>query len=230
MVAAEQTAEQPEERELLESVRAGYQEYRGTLGRGPDPPTGPWSREQLLRWADAHRSKQLEAQCEKLVKFNNESMAETAAASVRIGDRARHLMLLVGLLGPLSGLIGGYLIARGLSHTLTRLVVRMQDLHGAGPGGGHPGFEGRNALARPGSAARSRGRAHAAVVVQAQERQQEMLRAEQLAAVGQLAASMAHEVRNPLTSIKLLIGAARLGGDLALSREDLEVMHQEIGA
>src|SRR5262249_5150080 len=68
------------------------------------------------------------------------------------------------------------------------------------------------------------------VVKQLQRQECETLRAEQLAAVGQLAASIAHEVRNPLTSIKLLVGAALNGRcPEGLSQTDLQVIHDEVG-
>jgi len=65
------------------------------------------------------------------------------------------------------------------------------------------------------------------VVEQAQRRERDALRAEQLAAVGQLAAGLAHEVRNPLMSMKLLTDAALAGGEL--TADDMRVISDQIG-
>jgi signal transduction histidine kinase len=56
-----------------------------------------------------------------------------------------------------------------------------------------------------------------------------MLRAEQLAAVGQLAASVAPEVRNPLTAVKMRVELALRPRDpKPLTRDDLRVIHGEV--
>jgi signal transduction histidine kinase len=230
LARATRIAEQPEEKRLIESIQAGYQNYMQSIAAGAKNPGPAWNKDQLLRWADAHPVRELTARCAELLKLDEQSMADTAEKSDRMGDLTRRWMLVLGLLGPLSGLVGGYIIARGLSRTLTRLVVRVQDLNAQ--------FEqeveslGLKAGTHFGDLDRQLDHVVdrvRAVVVQAQKRQQEMLRAEQLAAVGQLAAGMAHEVRNPLTSIKLLVGAARRAESKhPLSSEDLAVIHQEI--
>lgn len=57
--------------------------------------------------------------------------------------------------------------------------------------------------------------------------QESFLRAERLSLLGQFAAGLAHEIKNPLTSIKMLLQGS-LENNLPLERIDLEIMEKEI--
>jgi len=67
-----------------------------------------------------------------------------------------------------------------------------------------------------------------AVAERLRRSESELLRREQLAQVGQLAAGMAHELRNPLMPMKMLVQAAVERRDAGLVGRSLEVVYEEI--
>jgi signal transduction histidine kinase len=68
------------------------------------------------------------------------------------------------------------------------------------------------------------------VLADLQQARDEVIRSERLAAVGELAAGVAHEIRNPLTSVKLLLQhAAKQRTANPLSESNLNLILDEIG-
>jgi signal transduction histidine kinase len=226
---ARESAHVSREQELLEKIGASYQRYRSALVQ--TPVRAPSSNVSIvLHWADAHPVQHLLDSCEELVRVNRETRAVLAEESQAVSSQGRTALVLAGVMGPVGGVIGGFGVAWGLSRSITRLSVRVRDIHAE--------LDQEVGRVRLGTLTDldplDRRLEHLLqrvrdVINRMQEQQQEVLRAEQLAAVGQLAASIAHEVRNPLTSIKLLVGAALRGGSAqALTSEDLQVIHDEV--
>ncbi|HTD79262.1 MAG TPA: histidine kinase dimerization/phospho-acceptor domain-containing protein, partial [Chloroflexota bacterium] len=222
-------ARKPQEQALVRKIKDGYLRYRAELASGPAPvTTRPLD---LARWADAHPIRYLQEPCQELLRLNKQEMDQTAHESEAVSHDAQVAMMLAGLLGPVSGLVVGFGIARALMRSIARLSVRLEDARAqldqevasvrlsAGSELGDLDRQLDHVVARV-----------RAVAEQVQRQQQELLRSEQLAAVGQLAASVAHEVRNPLTSIKMLVGAALKSPETqALTSDDLNVMYKEVG-
>jgi signal transduction histidine kinase len=157
-------------------------------------------------------------------------MERTATESQEASQAAYLALLVLGLAGPIGGLVMGYGVARGLKRSIYRLSVRVQDMAQR--------LEQKVAsvsvVADGDLRSLDRQIQHIVekveeVTERVQQQQRELLRAEQLSAVGQLAASVAHEVRNPLTGIKMLVEAAlRPRNPQPLRAEDLQVIHREV--
>jgi two-component system, NtrC family, sensor histidine kinase HydH len=212
-------ADKPEEKQLSAQAAESFERYLSARENASGE-----ARPQALTVLEA----QLLPVCEKLRRFN--------AVQVDVSEEEHRRALRgmtwglagVGLVASMSGLVLGYGVMRGLRRSIHQLRVRVQDA------ADKLGPELPPVVWSEGSLDELQDRMRGVVaqieeiVLTLQQREREVLRAEQLAAVGQLAAGVAHEIRNPLTSIKLLVQAGREGGDAGLPSDDLAVIEHEI--
>lgn len=152
------------------------------------------------------------------------------ARSRQISRWTAWTLIFLGVSGAAVGALSGYNIAKTLRKRLVELRVPIQTATGSidaviGPvevrsGADVEDIEGSlNSLASRVTD----------VVQRLQSAERESLRNDQLASLGQLAAGLAHELRNPLTAIRTLVEAARTGGPSAqLDGRDLEVVDEEL--
>jgi signal transduction histidine kinase len=219
-------ADQPVERTLADRLETGYAEY---LRRWQALPAATDPRHEA---AVVEATRLLETDvlypCREYEAYNDVRVEDSTSGHERT---LRHLawgMAGVGGLGAVAGLILGYGIARGLSQSIRRLRVQLRDVAGKlDPAAAEIVItEQGDFRDLHDEADRLTGRVEH-MLRELQQREHEVLRAEQLAAVGQLAAGVAHEVRNPLTSIKLLVQAAQEERG-ELTAEDLRVIESEV--
>ncbi len=216
---AERLANHEGEVKQVRRITVGLEKYRTQRVEGASPSTliGTLRAEVL-------------APCVELRLYNLDQIGRSDRENQDIVDTLRWGMLIVGVGGSLSGLVMGYGMARRLSHSIARLSVRIRDAAGR-----LNRDLGSVTLRREGDLA-DLGRQMEHVldeigrtVDQLQQREHEVLRSEQLAAVGQLAAGVAHELRNPLTSIKMLVQTGLEGErPSGLPPEDLAVVEREV--
>jgi signal transduction histidine kinase len=227
---ARQASNTDEERAWVRAIDDGYKQYeREQAGLRADA-TANRPAADYRKLVDSHPIKYIISPCDELVRSSKEQIQQTARESQRVSEQASWAMAALGLAGPVGGLIAGYGVARGLSQSVQRLGVRVQDM------AQHLGRDAASTSVAANDDLQTLDREMLALVQRVEEvtervqqHQRELLRADQLAAMGQLAASVAHEVRNPLTGIKMLVESAlRPRNPTPLNDEDLRVIHREV--
>lgn len=230
LLMAQESAATPEEQQCVEAIAEGYRRYHHEMDQLLAAGARDAARAELARLADAHPVNFVVKPSQELLRINKERMEQTSQESLRVSRQAHLTMILLGLVGPTGGLLVGYGIARGLSRSIYRLGVRVQDMaHRLDQDVASVSIDADGDIQGLDRQLEYVVRRVEEVAERQQQHQREMLRAEQLSAVGQLAASVAHEVRNPLTAVKMLVEVAlRSENRKPLSLEDLRVIHREV--
>jgi len=223
-----------DEKSLVARIHAGYLSFldEWTKVAWQEPPAGvPIDKTRLTveRLNNDLAANNLLAPARELLALEERLIHKSGAVNQDMAGWVAVFLWLLGICGAAAGLVAGFGIARSISHSIVNLYLPIRAASGrleevVGPVDIAPaqGIEHLDEILR--SMADQVG----TVVDRLQQAQHEILRAEQMSALGQLAAGLAHELRNPLTSLKLLVQAAvEAGPEAGLRGRDLAVVADE---
>ena len=167
---------------------------------------------------------------DQFLALNRNVVDTTNEANRHTAEQSRQGFLLLGITGGAAGLIAGLLIARGVSQSIVQLDVSVRGAAGRMSDVVGPVKISRSGGFRELEAGLQEVESHITTIVERlQQRELEVLHSEQLAAIGQLAAGLAHELRNPLMPMKMLVQNAIDRDDgVGLNGEQLLVVEEEI--
>jgi two-component system, NtrC family, sensor histidine kinase HydH len=231
MQQASQSAKAVDEEALVREIRLGYQKYHDELATLEEQVRREGPIQDHRKLANDHPVRHIVDPCRELLRINKRMIEKTSEETNQVAREARWAMLLLGLVGPVSGLFIGYSVARKLSRSIYQLSVRVNDMAQCLD----QQVTSVSVSADGDIESLDKQLQHVVqrveeVAERMQQHQRDMLRAEQLAAVGKLAANVAHEVRNPLMAVKMLVEAAlRPQNARPLTTEGLSIIHREVG-
>jgi two-component system, NtrC family, sensor histidine kinase HydH len=224
----EETANTSQEKATLSEIHDLLRPYYAKLGAASrtsknDEKSTPSTARNLAN--------QISDKAARISDIDHDLLGAAAERRLRIGSRIFWGRMIAILFGPLIGVMLGWSFSRGFAQTVAQIRVTLTGTT-IGPEDdlGTVRFRRKDdlqfirqqietvveRLRRTGS--------------ELQQARSDVLRSERLAAIGGLATGIAHEIRNPLTSVKLLLqNAATHPGDALIPQKKLRLILDEVG-
>lgn len=228
--AARQWPRTAAENLLMEEIDAGFAEFWSRLAQLLARTDAANLRPSLDELSDQVLMRRVVEPSERYMKRSHTLMERTNEASRRTTDLTRQGFLLLGLCGCAGGLIAGWGAARLIQRSLVQLNISVRSVVGRLGAKSDPVTVTRVGEFQELEAGLSQMERHIVDLVERlQQSETQMLRNEQLAHLGKMAAGLAHELRNPLMPIKTLVQTAiERGPERGMSIQSLEVIDREI--
>jgi two-component system, NtrC family, sensor histidine kinase HydH len=225
------SAESEDERKMTDLIRDLTKQYREQLEPVLRPELRPTNYDEVAAQTQLYSTAQSISDLADRVRYMNEQFMKTASARRQeIRNMVFWSRTTAMFLVPAIGIALGAWTANRLQRSVAQIRVTLHDPSLASPGElGTVQVRGGDELASI--------QQQVGVVVdrlrrtgdELQAARREVVRSERLAAIGGLAAGVAHELRNPLTSVKLLLQhAASRGGDAVVAAPRMELILDEI--
>jgi two-component system, NtrC family, sensor histidine kinase HydH len=220
----------PEGQALIEQLRRGTNIVFDRIRQMRDLPV-PDLRSQIIDFNSNVVTPQLYEPALKYLDLKDERVRLALEQNKEFSEMLVMSMLILGLCGATAGILWGVAVARAVGRSLVQMSVPIKSAAGrlneaVGPLTVQTHWRFDELPAVVDRMAEQIGD----VIEQMRQTRRRAERSEQLAAAGQLAAGMAHELRNPLTSMKLLVQSAQLKSSAgeALGPRDLSILGEEI--
>ena len=184
------------------------------------------SQQRIQKLAD-----NVSARATRLRMINEQLIADSRTQLAETNTNVQLTRILMLTTGPVIGIYLGWRVAKRLQSSVTEIAVTLNESDSFG----EP-HDMKVSISNESSFDDVRRQAERvverlkAVGLELQYARREVIQSERLAAVGELAAGVAHELRNPLTSVKLLLQhASRHPSDFKMSETQLALILTEIG-